>query len=160
MHLTYSRAALRRDLVRSGAGLAACGGVLAVEPLPALFWTALAAGALFAAFGARALARRSMVVAVDEQGIVVRRPLGPVGRLAWNRVERVALSYFPGRRDGDRGWFELALFGDGRRLKVDQGLDGFEALVDMAERAARARGLPLSAATEANLAVRAARAAA
>jgi hypothetical protein len=160
MQLTYSRAVLRRDLARSAAGLAASGVVLAVDPVPALFWIALAAAALFAVFGARTIARRSMWVAVDEDGIVAHPPLGPAGRLAWSRVERVALSYFPGRRDGDRGWFELALAGDGRRLKLDQGLEGFETVLDLAERAARARGLALSPATEANLAVRAARAAA
>jgi hypothetical protein len=149
MRLSYDAGAIRRDLMRAGCGLACATGVLAVGPVAWIAWSAAGAAVLFLLFGARVLVRWRTTVTLDDAGISLA-PWG--GRVDWAALEAVRLRYFPGSRDGSDGWLELVVAGNGRRLRIEQSLDGFDRVLTAATDAARARGLPLSPVTRMNLA--------
>ncbi len=78
---------------------------------------------------------------------------GPVGRgLRWQRLDELTLKYYTTQRDKHGGWMQLKLNGDGCVLTIDSSIDGFSDIAGQALAAARARQLPMSADTRANLA--------
>ena len=156
--LRYSREALRRDYLRAAAGIAMSVVLLLLVTAGSiasyLFFGFLA---LFAAFGAHTFLKQSTTILIDETG-VTRRVGGLPGclvrerRVSWEAMDRLVLRYFGRRRDRGRGGVvELSVGSGGERFTVDQALEGFDGLVQRARYAAKARGLELDSATEANL---------
>ncbi|MFZ1989216.1 MAG: hypothetical protein WAW96_05530 [Alphaproteobacteria bacterium] len=155
--MRYSAAAIRRDYLRACAGLGmSLLLLLLVDVGSAVFFVFLAFVAIFAAFGAHTYLKEATIITLDESA-AVRRLTGPVGsllrerRIAWSAIDRFKLRYFGRRRDGGRGVVEITLGGGGQRFTADQALEGFDELVRRARLAAKASGLNLDAATEANL---------
>lgn len=107
-----------------------------------------ALGALFAGLALQTLVRTRTRVFVTE-GYIQACPWGH--RLQWARLTCVELAYFSTRNDGRNGWMQLKLEADGRRLRLDSRLDGFEDIVALAARTARQRALTLSPTTASNL---------
>jgi hypothetical protein len=156
--LHYSRAALRRDYLRAGGGEVMCAALLAlVTPGSWPFWLALGFGGVFAAFAAHTLIKHVTTIELDETGIAWRLA-GPRGvtlvatRIDFDALSALALRYYGRRKDRGKGIVEITIRAGRARLMADQALDGFETLVGRAYVAAEARGLPLDAATSANLA--------
>ncbi|HEX2477773.1 MAG TPA: hypothetical protein VHK45_00730 [Geminicoccaceae bacterium] len=150
--LRYPLATLYTDYLRAAAGLALTLGPLLLldvaYPLVALL---AALGLLFAWFGLRTVTRHLSRVELSGSAIAVR---GPRPRyLAWGELERVRLAHYAPRRARDDGWLQLTLRGaGGPSIRLDSTLVGFEEVLGAASRAARAKALPLDAATQANLA--------
>ena len=151
----YPLASLLPDGVRALAGLACTGLPLAALPVAPWFGIVLGAGAaLFGVFGALTALRARTEVRVDDSGIEVRPGRG---RLRWAGLRRVKLRYFAVRRERERergqgrrrGWMQLVLKGDGRVVRIDSRLDGFDDVLRRA--AAAAADLPLDPVTRANL---------
>ena len=115
-----------------------------VAPLAAL-------GLVFAWFGMRTVLRHLSRVELSESAIALR---GPVSRyLAWGDLELMKLAYYAPRRARDDGWLQLTLRGaGGRSIRLDSTLDRVRSGARRGEPAARAKDLPLDAATHANLA--------
>ena len=150
--LRYPLAALYADYLRAAFGLALTVGPLLLLELADVLVVPLAAlGLVFAWFGMRTVLRHLSRVELSESVIAVR---GPVSRyLAWGDLELMKLAYYAPRRARDDGWLQLTLRGaGGRSIRLDSTLTGFDQVLRMASRAARAKALPLDAATHANLA--------
>ena len=146
----WPRRALAHGLIRSAAGLALTLGPLALAGAGgAAGWVLGALASVFALYGAQTLLRAGRLVAVTREGLETRGPAG--GRLAWDAVTRVRLSYYAARRGGADGWMVLTVTGAGRTMRVDSTLDGFAALAARVAGEARARGIALSPATRGNL---------
>ena len=150
--LRYPVATLYADYLRAAFGLAlTLGPLLLLEVADVIVAPLAAFGLLFAWFGMRTLTRHLSRVDLSGSAIAVR---GPVCRnLAWTDLERVKLAYYAPRRARNDGWLQLTLRGArGRPIRLDSTLIGFDRVLGEASRAARARDLPLDAATHANLA--------
>jgi hypothetical protein len=150
--LRYPVGSLYLDYLRCALGLALTAGPLLLLDLAGAVAALLAAlGLLFAWFGARTLVRQLSRVELSGEGIALS---GPVPRhLAWRDLERMRLAYYAPRRARDDGWLQLTLSGGGSRpIRLDSTLSGFDQVLGQASRAARAKALPLDAATHANLA--------
>jgi hypothetical protein len=150
--LRYPLAALYADYVRAAVGLAVTlGPLLLLEvayPVRALL---AALGLLFVWFGLRTVSRHISRVELSASAIALRGPLPR--QLAWRELERMKLAYYAPRRSRDDGWLQLTLRGGGgRSIRLDSTLVGFDQVLGAASRAARAKELPLDAATHANLA--------
>jgi hypothetical protein len=150
--LRYPLATLYADYARAAAGLALTLGPLLLldvaYPLVALL---VALGLLFAWFGLRTVARHLSRVELSASAIALHGPLPR--HLAWGELERVQLAYYAPRRSRDDGWLQLTLRGaGGRSIRLDSTLVGFDQVLGAASRAARAKALPMDAATQANLA--------
>ena len=144
-------ATLYADYLRAGFGLVLTAGpllVLDVADVVALLLGALAL--LFAWFGARTALRHLSRVELSKYGVALR---GPVARrVPWADLDRMKLAYYAPRRSRDQGWLQLTLHaGDGAAIRLDSTLTGFDQVLAQASRAARAKALPLDAATHANL---------
>ena len=153
----YPPASLVPDGLRALAGLAFTGVPLALLPVFSWFAALLAAGVvLFGLFGVLTAMRARTRVRMDEDGI---EAVPGRGRLRWEHLRKVKLRYFAVRRERERGrgrgpergWMQLVLTGDGRKLRIDSRLDGFD---DVLRRVAAAAGpvLDLDRVTRSNFA--------
>ena len=106
---------------------------------------------LFLWFGVRTAMRHLSWVELSPAEIVL---CGPIRRrLPWQEIRRVQLAYYAPRRARQDGWLQLTLRGpNGRAIRVDSTLDGFDDVLRRATGAAARNELPLDPATEANLA--------
>jgi hypothetical protein len=150
--LRYPVATLYADYLRAAFGLAlTLGPLLLLEVADVVVAPLAALALLFAWFGTRTVSRHLSRVELSGSAIALR---GPVCRhLAWGDLERMKLAYYAPRRSRDDGWLQLTLRGArGRPIRLDSTLSGFDQVLGEASRAARARDLPLDAATHANLA--------
>ena len=150
--MRYSAASLYRDYLRTAFGLAVTIGPLLLLHLAAPVAVVLAGlGLLFAWFGMRTIVRHLSQVELSADAIALRGPAPR--RLAWCDLERIKLAYYAPRRARQDGWLQLTLSGArGRSIRLDSTLSGFEQVLGEASRVARAKALPLDAATHANLA--------
>jgi hypothetical protein len=149
--LRYPLQTLYADYLRAAFGLALTLGPLLLLEVASLVVAPLAALALlFAWFGMRTVTRHLSRVELSGSAIAVRGPV--CCHLAWGELERMRLAYYAPRRSRDDGWLQLTLRGArGRPIRLDSSLTGFDQVLGEASRAARARDLPLDAATHANL---------
>jgi hypothetical protein len=150
VNLRYARAALYADYARAATGIVLCFLPVLFVARNAVTLVLAALGVLFLLFGARTALRHATQVAIDDDGISALGPFG--GRIAWERLEQVKLSYYATRRDRKGGWMHMTLTGEGRTLRLDSSLDGFDDVARAAARAAAARHLDVSDATRANFA--------
>ena len=147
----YRTRSLRGDYFRAGAGIAICGGlVLAAELDGVMFYVFAALTSLFAYFGWRTWVRSATVISLDETGIVAAGLGG--GKLEWQSLNRVKLSYFATRRGRQDGWMQLTLAGAGARIHIDSHIEDFDAIARRAHDAATTQGVELSRATKSNFA--------
>ena len=150
--MRYPIATLYADYLRAGFGLALTAGPLLLLDLAdgvALLLAALAL--LFAWFGVRTVLRQLSRVELSGNAVALRGPLSR--RVVWADLERMKLAYYAPRRSRDQGWLQLTLRATGGgAIQLDSTLAGFDQVLDQASRAARAKALPLDAATHANLA--------
>jgi len=150
--LRYPSATLYADYLRAALGLALTAGpLLLLDVADAVAALLAALGLLFAWFGTRTILRHLSQVKLSESAIALRGPLSR--RLAWGDLERMKLAYYAPRRSRDHGWLQLTLrSADGCSIRLDSTLAGFDQVLEEASRAARAKALPMDAATHANLA--------
>ena len=129
--------------------LFALGPFAVATPLAPVAGVLAALGALFAAFGVRALLRHRTCLRLSERGLTVDGPLPR--HLPWERLTRCSLGYYSTRRDRRGGWMQLRLKAQTRSLRIDSRIEGFETIARRAAAAALARGLALDPATVENL---------
>jgi hypothetical protein len=149
--LRYPVAALYPDYLRTALGLAVTVGPLLLLDLAGVVAALLAGlGLLFAWFGMRTVVRHLSRIELTGDAIAL---CGPAPRrLAWRDLERMKLAYYAPRRSRDDGWLQLTLCSaGGRPIRLDSNLSGFDRVLGEASRVARAKALPLDAATHANL---------
>jgi hypothetical protein len=148
----YPVATLYGDYIRAAVGLVLTAGPLLLLELTrgvALLLALL--GLLFVWFGARTVLRHLSRVELSENAVALRGPIAR--RVAWADLARLKLAYYAPRRARDQGWLQLTLRStDGGAIQLDSTLSGFDQVLDQANRAARAKALPLDVATHANLA--------
>ncbi|HTS90581.1 MAG TPA: hypothetical protein VMG55_01155 [Stellaceae bacterium] len=147
----YPTDALIGDYLRAGAGMALTGLPLLLTPLNP-YVVAVLAGltALFGVFGLLTALRHLRRVELGDDGIALVGPFP--ARLAWAALENVSLRYFATRRDGAKGWMELRLAGEGRRVMLDSRIEGFDRIARQAAVAAERRHLSLNPTTTTNFA--------
>ena len=142
------------DGLRAIVGIVLTGTPLALLPVSAWFGASLAAGVvLFGIFGVLTALRVRTRVRVDDDGI---EAAPGSGRVRWSHLRGVKLRYFAVRRErererergGRRGWMQLVLAGDGRKLRIDSRLDGFDEVLRRV--AGAASGLALDPVTRSN----------
>ena len=152
----YPPGSLVPDGLRALAGLAFTGAPLALLPVSAWFGALLAAGVvLFGVFGVLTALRVRTRVRMDEDGI---EAVPGRGRLRWAHLRNVKLRYFAVRREREpgggkglgRGWMQLVLTGDGRKLRIDSRLDGFDDVLRRVAAAAAGPALDLDRVTRSN----------
>jgi hypothetical protein len=147
---TYPGTAMFGDYLRAAAGLVPSAAIFTttrVSAAAAIVLTGIAA--LFLAFGIRTALRHRTRVELSENTIRASGPLA--ASIAWSELDGMRLAYYSLRRDKTGGWMQLELRAGRTMLRLDSRIEGFDVLVDRAARAAEARGLPLDAATAANL---------
>lgn len=154
----YRSRALYGDYSRAGFGTVICGVPVLFSPDSLVFSLVLGGlSFLFLAHGLRTFGRQLTIVDVTDTEISAIAPRILSGhishrvRIPWNRMSSVKLSYFSTRRDDANGWMQLRLRGDGKTLRFDSNLDGFEAIVARAASIVAENGIALSAATRSNL---------
>lgn len=146
----YPNAAMTGDYLRAAAGFLPVVAILALGSLgPAATAIFACLAALFAVFGLRTALRHLTRIEMTESGVRASRPLSAA--IPWTALDRMRLAYYSTRRDRRDGWMQLELRGGGASVRLDSRIDGFGEIVRRAALAAAARGLPLSAATLANL---------
>ena len=149
VELGYRKTAMLVDSLRGWTGLALSGlPLLTMRPIWPVALGLMALVGLFAGFLWQTWQRQHSRLRLTSSGVAL---VGGVEReLAWHDLDGLRLRWFGTRRHG-RGWLELELRGRGQRLVVTSALDGFDQVVSEAVRAANRRGLPLEAATRANV---------
>ena len=147
----YPTQMLTGDYTRAGIGL-----FLTVLPLVTLQPTGWVVGAaLFlvaavcAFFLYRTVERHRTLVAMDDEGIIVRS-LKPK-HLVWKEVDEVKLTYYAVRRSKADSFMQLTISAGGESVQMDSRLEEFVAIVKRAAEAARDNGVTLNRITLANL---------
>jgi hypothetical protein len=148
--LAYPGSAMLSDYLRAAAGLVPTAAILATMRVSVAAAAVLAgAAALFLVFGIRTALRHATRIELSDD---VLRASGPLsGSVVWSELDGIRLAYYSIRRDRGGGWMQLELRAGRSVLRLDSRIEGFALLVERAARAAAARGLPLDAATAANL---------
>jgi hypothetical protein len=147
--LRYHRREISTDLLRAGAGLAACvTPMFFLEPGAVASYVLAVPAAFFALFGVRTVTNARTVFTFDETGI--RAEGGHRANIRWDGLHDVRLSYFSTRRDREAGWMQLKLEGAESTLNLHSSLDGFEDVCRAAFLAAESCGLDLTAASTRN----------
>ena len=148
--LRYPVAVVAADAARAGFGFLLCIAVLSALPVAWFPFGAIAVLAIvFAGFGLLTLLRTRMRIVLSDEGLECR----PGNRkVLWCDLSDVRLVYYSTRRDGEDGWLELKLrAGNGRSVRVDSRLDGFEIVVRAALKSASEQQLALDPATVHNV---------
>lgn len=149
VELAYRTAPLVADYLRAAAGVG-----LTVVPLVVMdpAWPVdiglVALLVMFLSFLVQTWRRQHTRVLLAPSGVALVQPAER--RLAWSELEGLRLRWFGSRRQG-RGWLELELSGEGRRLVISSNLDRFEMVVKAALDAAHANGVVLDPPTRANV---------
>ncbi len=147
--LAYRTGPLLADYCRAGTGLTlAAVPLVAMAPVWPIAIGLVALIALFMTFLLQTWRRQHTRVSMAAGAITLTDHAER--RLAWKELDALRLRWFGSRRQG-RGWLELELHGAGQRLVLTSALDGFEGVVAAAGHAARANGVALDPATQANL---------
>jgi hypothetical protein len=147
---TYPGTAMLGDYLRAAAGFVPIAAILATTRV-GLTVAAVLAGiaALFLLFGIRTALRHGTQLELTDGAIGASGPFG--ARIAWPEMDGMKLAYYSTRRDRGGGWLQLELRAARAVLRLDSRINGFAVVLDHAAWAAAARGLPLDAATRANL---------
>lgn len=148
--LRYARPALYADYARAAVGVVVCFLPMLLIASNAFTWSLAALGVVFLVFAGRTGIRHATEIVVDGSGIAAQGPFG--GRIAWDKLARLKLAYYATRRDRKGGWMHLTLAGEGRTLRLDSSLDGFDEIARLAARAGVSNQLEVSDATRANFA--------
>lgn len=145
----YDRTGLYLDDLRAVAGLAIFGAPLVfLKPVP---WVAVALGAgtaVFVLFAIRCAIRHRTTVEVSETDITLAAMTAT--RLDWNAIDRVVLKHYSPRRRRGQGWMQLTLSATGRKIVIESGLNGFDAILRHAASIIRRNGVDVSITTRAN----------
>jgi hypothetical protein len=151
-HHHYPTTALYPDYLRVAFGLTLTAGPLLLLDLATVpAWLLGGLALLFGWFGLRTGMRQLSSIELSPEALAVHGPLRR--RLAWRQLERLKLAYYAPRRARDGGWLQLTLRGaEGRPIRMESSLDGFDQVLRRAVDAAAANGLELDPTTEANLA--------
>lgn len=147
---SYRGRAIVRGYLRTGFGLACT--LLPLGVMQPALWVGLTltlGASLFLIEGARCARRQLTNLAVDDAGIRVLGPLGAA--IDWDRLDTIELNYYSTRRDGSAGWMQLVLRGQGRTIRIDSDIDGFDQIVADAARQALRRGRQFHERTRINL---------
>src|SRR3546814_18715301 len=94
------------------------------------------------------LLRQLTAVTLDEDGVSTSGPRN--ARVRWQELERVDLRYFSTRRDREKGWMQLRLWGKDQSVSVDSTLEGFIEIARTAAEAAATRCISASPVTDEN----------
>jgi hypothetical protein len=147
----YPTSAMFGDYLRAAAGFLPSAAILTTMPVGGVAATVLSGfGAIFAVFGVRTLMRHGTRFDLTESALRasgLRRT-----SIAWAELDRMTLAYYSTRRDRRDGWMQLELRSGRKKVRLDSRIEGFSELVGKSASAAKSRGLPLNAATLANLA--------
>jgi hypothetical protein len=146
-HFAYPHRALLADYARASAGLVFAAAVLFLPLHWALSVVFGAIAALLLGFGLRTFLRQRSRIELSETGIAVAGPWPR--RIDWADLAEFRLRYFSMRRDRKHGWMELTLKAKGAKLSIESQIEGFEAIVEQAARAAA--GLDIDEASLVNL---------
>jgi hypothetical protein len=150
----YPFRVIRRDLFYGAAGLVLCGGSLTLDLAPAVAAVLIPGAILCGIYGLRALLRLRTRVAVTDDTVVASGAMSGLFRtvsLRWDSLTGVSLGSYSAWREGEDGWMELRLKGQGGTIRLESTLEGFRDIVRRAALAAAAGGLVLDAATAGNL---------
>lgn len=146
----YPSATIYGDYARTGFGLAVTAGPLVLLDL-ASGMSVLFAGlaGLFGWFGWRTALRQVTRVELSPEAIALRGPLER--RISWAELSGVKLAYYAPRRGRENGWLQLTLRGQGRAIRVDSNLEGFDRILRRVQAQVRAQNLPVDPTTASNL---------
>ena len=91
---------------------------------------------------------------MSDEGMRLAGPFGAT--ISWERLSALKLHYFSLKRGRSRrgesdGWMQVTIVGDGRKVKFDSALEGFELVLKKAAFEAKARGVSLDETTIHNL---------
>lgn len=146
----YPSSAMMGDYLRAAAGFVPTATILATTPVGTAAAAVLGSFAvLFSVFGLRTALRHGTRVEMTEAALRTSGPLG--ASIVWDELDHIKLAYYSTRRDRRDGWMQLELRSGRSTLRLDSRIEGFAELVERSARAAESRGLPLNAATAANL---------
>ena len=127
----YERKDLVFDYLRSGVGTLLVGTPVVFANVGLYLWLFLAAIVLiFLVYGLRTFNRQMTVVYFNEQEITVRSFIG-TDTLAWEQMDVVNLRYFSTRRDQQDGWMHLILGYQGKKIRIDSGLEDFNEIAGL-----------------------------
>lgn len=147
---SYPQSAVLGDYGRAAAGFVPAAAILATAQLGPVALSIIGAlAALFGVFGLKTWLRQMTRLEASEERLHATGPFGATIR--WAELDRMKLAFYSTRRDKRDGWMQLELRAGRATLGIDSRIEGFEALVERAARAAGARDLALSAATLQNL---------
>jgi hypothetical protein len=147
--LRYSRRSLIADYLRSGGGLAAGLGGLALAPESSVL--VVVCGGLTVLFGWLALRtyrRGRTEIALLEEGIACRD--FKERRIAWPDLSAFKLRFYGSRREHENkrgGFMILTLRGPDGKIEVESNLEGFPEVVRRAASAATMGGVPVDPAS-------------
>ncbi len=143
-------AGIYTDYFAAAGGLFVCGYILLTPGVvPVLFAIAIVLCILFGVFAVQTLRRQRLRLTLTGDKLSVE-PRG--GEIVWSQLNTLKLDYFSTRRDGENGWMQLTLEGNGTTVSVDSRLQGFDELIEHAVRAARTHSLELGETTRSNIA--------
>lgn len=127
----YPANALMKDYFGAVIGLTVFGVPALFVPLSSGMVLLLGGlGLLFAAFALRTAARQASRLLIDADAI---RIAGPIGRqIAWNDLRGVRLRFFSTWRDRTSGWMQLGVKGKGTTISIDQSIDDFSEIAEIA----------------------------
>jgi hypothetical protein len=147
----YPTQLLTGDYLRAGGGL-----LLTLVPLVIFQPTGWVVGislflvaAICAYFLFRTVERHRTLVAMDDEGIVMRG-LKPT-HLAWKDIDDVKLIYHAVPRNKSESWMQLTIAARGESMQVDSRMEDFVEIVERAAEAARDNNVTLNRITQANL---------
>ena len=149
----YPPSAVMGDYLRSAVGLAVGLGVLLTVPISTVILIVFGGlTVIFLLFGLRTLQRHLTQITLDQDGILRRDLVSQT--LRWQDLEYLRLRYFGTHRQqrgGSGGFMQLSLRGQGRRMKIESDLEGFEDVTRLAAAAARTNGVSLDPTSAGNL---------
>ncbi len=150
MKYGYPFERVRGDYARAAIGFAAMAGLVLFSQLPRVLLIVFAGLALlFLGFGIQTAWRHRTQIDVTDDGISAT-PSGV--RIRWAGLTGLSLDYYSVGKESKKGWLQLTLRSNHKKLRIDSRIEGFHEIVRRAQESAHANGLTLNPTTEANFA--------
>ena len=151
--LHWRKRAILGDLARGACGTLLCAFVLPSFSILSLGQIAFAGlGALFASYVVISALKLASTVQIDEDGVLLHRPLLGETNIPWKSARSFEVRYFSVGQLQKKSLMDMKISDGQRSILIDDGLEDFATAVRQSGTLARAHGVGVSETTLANIA--------
>ena len=86
---------------------------------------------IFVYYGFETFLRNISEIIVTDNGIYQKNAILKEKYLSWDKIDTIKLRYFSTRRDKEKGWLELSIYKNNRKIKIYSSITNFSIILNI-----------------------------